>query len=186
VNVVWRETWRGRVWRAMACRLVQERNDDLVLWHPAGASGWTPYAHDGRKLRIPGDEDWELREARAPGASLGLIRLGRRWSIWHERDAHGAFAYWYVNFERDSRRTAVGVDLTDEKLDLVVAPDGSVRWKDEDELVEAARTGYLDEDEVRAEAARVLADPPWPTGWEDWVADPTWDTPSLPEGWNVV
>jgi hypothetical protein len=74
----------------------------------------------------------------------------------------------------------------DEKLDLVVAPDGAIRLKDEDELVEAARRGYLDEAEVRAELERVLADPPWPTGWEEWRPDPSWAMPELPTGWDSV
>jgi uncharacterized protein DUF402 len=186
VNLVWRETWRGRVWRAVAVRLVEERGDELVLWHPAGTPAWVAYDDAGTKLRIPGDADWTLRAERAPGESLGLMRIGGRWSLWHERDEHGAFAYWYVNFERDVRRTPLGVDLIDEKLDFVVSPDGSVRWKDEDELSEAARRGYLDEADVRAQAAQVLADPPWPSGWEDWRPDSSWAAPDFPEGWDVV
>jgi len=67
-----------------------------------------------------------------------------------------------------------------------VSHDGTVRWKDEDELVEAARSGYLDEEDVRSEAAKVLADPPWPTGWENWLPDLGWGVPTLPEGWDVV
>ena len=61
-----------------------------------------------------------------------------------------------------------------------------MRWKDEDELVEAARLGYLDEAAVRAEAAKVLAEPPWPTGWEDWRPDPAWEVPAMPAGWDTV
>ena len=186
MNIVWRETWRGRVWRAQPMRLVEERGDELVLWHPPGTPARIPYARHGERLRIPGDEDWELRDEHAPGESLGLMRLGRRWSVWHERDAHGAFTHWYINFERESRRTPVAIELIDEKLDFVVTPDGRVRWKDEDELVEAARLGYVDEDDVRAQAAAVLADPPWPTGWEDFRGDPAWPVPELPDGWDVV
>jgi hypothetical protein len=186
MNVVWRETWRGRVWRAIACRLVEERGKELVLWHPVGTPAWIAYDAAGTRLRIPGDAEWELREARSPGGSLGLMTIGGRWSLWHETDERGEFDYWYVNFERDVRRTRIGVDLVDEKLDFIVERDGSVRWKDEDELAEAGRLGYLDEADVRAQAAAVLADPPWPSGWESWRPDPSWAIPELPEGWNVV
>jgi uncharacterized protein len=185
VNVAWRETWRGRVWRAIPCRLVEERNGVLVLWHGDKTPAQIPVDGEGRRLRIPGDGDWQLGTEYSEGHSLGLVRPGTRWSLWHEwRD--GAFAWWYVNFERDQRRTPVGIDLVDEKLDFVVTPDGAVRWKDEDELVEAARTGYVDEDDVRANAQLVLDNPPWPTGWESWRPDPTWPTPELPEGWDIV
>jgi len=185
VNIAWRETWRGRVWRAIPCRLVEERDDLLVLWHGDRTPAQIPIDRDGHRLRIPGEGVWRLRRELSSGDSLGFVRLGSRWSLWHEwRD--GEFSYWYVNFERDQQRTPIGIDFVDEKLDFVVSPDGTVRWKDEDELVAAARAGYLDEAEVRAEAAKMLADPPWPTGWEDWRPDPNWPTPKMPEGWDVV
>jgi len=31
----------------------------------------------------------------------------------------------------------------------------------------------------------VLADPPWPTGWEAWRPDPSWPVPELPPGWDA-
>ena len=91
-----------------------------------------------------------------------------------------------MNFERPLRRSPVGFDTFDEKLDLIVAPDGTHRWKDEDELEQAAALGLLDEEAVRAEARRVLEEWPFPTGWEDWRPDPAWPLPVLPEGWDVV
>ena len=65
------------------------------------------------------------------------------------------------------RRTPIGVDTFDHKLDLLVFPSGGYEWKDEDEL-EAAALGLLDAEAVRAEARRVLREWPFPTGWEDW------------------
>ncbi len=49
-----------------------------------------------------------------------------------------------MNFEQPLRRTPVGFDTFDEKLDLIVMPDGTYRWKDEDELEQAAALGLLD------------------------------------------
>jgi hypothetical protein len=63
---------------------------------------------------------------------------------------------------------------------VVVDPDGSWRWKDEDELADAVYAGRVDEAAVRTEAERVLAERPWPTGWEDFRPDPTWPIPELP------
>lgn len=183
-DLAWRETHRGRVWRIYACRIVEERGPLLVLWHPSGAPGFRPFA-DGREQRIPGDRDWTLEPAPAGSEGLGLVRPGQRHSLWlHWRD--GVFRHWYVNFERGHARTPVSLDVVDEKLDVVVAPDGRWRLKDYDEFVDAARTGHLAPGPVLAEAVRVLRDPPWPTGWEDWRPDPAWPTPQLPEGWDVV
>jgi uncharacterized protein len=173
----------GRVWRAQACRVVEESAAVIALWIPEGAPGKLPIGTDGRRLRIPGDH-WELEDSVSNEDILCVARRGRAHSIYlfpSRSDFH-----WYVNFEEPLRRTAIGVDTFDQKLDLLVFPDGSYRWKDEDELEAAAALGLLDADEVRAEAARVLEEWPFPTGWEDWRPDPSWPIPQLPEGWDVV
>ena len=86
-----------------------------------------------------------------------------------------------------SRRS--GFDTTDWQLDLWVEADGTVHWKDEDDLARAVELGILTAEEARLardEANRVLDEWPFPTGWEDWRPDPAWPTPSLPDGWDVV
>ncbi len=184
MNVARRELWRGCVWRIAPARLVARSAETLVLWHPPGIVAKVPFEGD-RQVRIPGDGGWELRDVRAVHEAVGVVRLGGRWSTWALR-REGAFESWYVNFERDVVLNGAFVDHVDEKLDLVVAPDGTPRLKDEDELAEAARAGYLDEADVRTQLARVLADPPWPTTWDDFRADPAWPVPELPEDWDVV
>ena len=80
-------------------------------------------------------------------------------------------------------------DTTDWALDVVVDPDGSWRWKDEDDFAQALALGVFDEQgaaEIRAEGARVIAERPWPTGWEGWRPPPEWAPLALPEDWHVV
>ena len=184
MNVAHRETWRGRVWRIAALRLVEERDGLSVLWHPEGSPVLRPVA-GGRELRIPGDTDWTLEHRPASTEGLGLVRPGTRYSLWLMFRG-GVFAQWYVNFERESVRRGPIFEIVDEKLDLVVDADGTAHLKDEDELAAAARAGHLDETDVRRELERVLANPPWPTGWEAWRPDPAWAPPELPPGWDVV
>lgn len=186
VSFLYREVWFGRVWRVNATRLVREVDDGtLVLWAPRGAPAKFPARADGSEIRIP-TAQWTLADRLAGGDGLGLVRPGARHSIWVNWDEDGVIAYWYVNFERDVRRTALGVDFVDEKLDLVIRPGGEVVWKDAEELAEAAALGLLDADEVRAEAEQVLEGWPFPTGWEDWRPDPGWPLPALPVGWERV
>jgi hypothetical protein len=183
-DAVWRDVHRGRVWRAQACRVVEDSDEAIVLWMPPGSPAMLPVDEHGRRIRIPRDT-WELEPAAASNDAICVARPGQRYSIYpHWRD--GAFAYWYVNFEQPLRRSPVGFDTFDEKLDLIVQPDGSYIWKDEDELEQAAAVGLLDPDEVRAEAAQVLEAWPFPTGWEDWRPDPSWPVPQLPAGWDRV
>lgn len=185
-SAILREVWFGRVWRVNACWIVEETSEQIVLHLPRGAVARFPVDVHGREVRIPRPRGWTLAERAVRFEALALYRPGRRHSIWLFWDEDGSFAYWYVNLEQPLERTSLGLDVRDDKLDLVIAPDGTVRWKDEDELVEAARRGLVDEAAVRAEAERVLAEPPWPTGWEAWRPDPACGLPKLPHGWDVV
>ncbi len=185
-NVALREIRHGRVWRANAYRLVDERDDLLVLWSPPGNQRLVPVDAAGAEVRIPLDEPWVLGTRTTEQHALSLVRPGANHSLTLHWTPEWRFLYWYVNLERWLGRGPRTIDYVDDKLDLVVMADGSVRWKDEDELEHAAALGLLDAGEVRAEAERVLAAPPWPTGWEDWRPDPAWPAPALPDDWDVV
>ncbi len=184
MEVALREIHRGRVWRANAARLVDDGGDVVALWSPRGNVRKLPVDGAGAEIRIPCDA-WVLGERVTTQDALWLVYPNRPYSLglyWSD----GRFAHWYVNLERPLGRSAVGWDYVDHKLDLIVLADGTVRWKDEDELAIAAAVGLLDEAAVRADAAHVLADPPWPTGWEGFRPDPAWRIPRLPKGWDVV
>jgi hypothetical protein len=185
-DVVLREIHFGRVWRANACRLVEERNGVVALWSPRGIARVLPLDEAGHEIRIPRAE-WRLGERQTMLDSLALFRPGAAYSLWHFW-ADGDFTHWYVNFERHLGRSPVGWDYVDDKLDLVVEATGEWRLKDEDEdeLERAHAVGLVDAAAVRAEAERLIADPPWPTGWEDWRPDPDWPAPRYPEGWDTV
>ena len=183
-DVAWRDVWNGRVWRAQAFRLVEESPELIVLWAPAGSPAKLPADASGRRLRIP-TPAWTLEDDRTSREMVCLARPGAGHSLYLFFD-DGRFGNWYVNLERPLLRTPVGFDTFDEKLDIVVEPDGRWQLKDEDELEQAAALGMLDAAAVRGEAARVLAAPPWPTGWEDWRPDPAWPLPALLPGWDVV
>ena len=138
----------------------------------------------GREIRIPQD-DWPLGSVLTRLDSLVVLRPGSFHSVWLFWE-NGRFRNWYVNFEEPLGSTRFGFDYKDWKLDLVVEPDGTWRWKDEDELEVAAGLGIVDADAVWAEAERVVADRPWPTGWEGWRPDPRWPRPRYPADWRVV
>ena len=98
---------------------------------------------------------------------------------------------WYVNFQSPIDRVRQGIELHDYALDIVVRPDMSWSWKDEDEFEELVSRGFLSDDQVssiRAEAVRLVrtvesVGPPFCDGWEKWRPDPSWPVPQLPEDW---
>ena len=101
------------------------------------------------------------------------------------------FNCWYVNLQSPLRRVRHGVQFHDLALDIVVQPDMSWSWKDEDEFEALAPRGLLSVDEVlavRAEANRMVRRiedrcPPFCDGWEHWRPDPSWPVPELPTDW---
>jgi hypothetical protein len=131
----------------------------------------------------PEDATWErahvLRFER-PGASHNIeISWDTDWSL----------RGWYVNLQSPVVFDGRHVDITDWVLDVVVEPDGSWAWKDEDELEEAVELGIwtqAEAGEIRAEGERAIAERPWPTGWEDWRPPDGWGPLDLPADWHVV
>jgi predicted RNA-binding protein associated with RNAse of E/G family len=96
---------------------------------------------------------------------------------------------WYVNLQAPLVARGSFFDTTDHALDITVEPDGTWAWKDEDDLAKMVELGVLDElaaAEVRAEGERVIAERPWPTGWENWRPPEEWKPLPLPEDWHVV
>jgi Protein of unknown function (DUF402) len=182
--VALRDIWFGAVWRAIASVAVEDDGDTSIFWIPSGAQASYPVGDDGREIRIPTRSF--ARATRPAAAACVLCDTREPWTLWLFFRGDGGFDRWYVNFEHYLGRSAVAYDSVDHKLDLIARPDGSVEWKDEDELEHAAALGLLDAAVVRADAERVLAEPPWPTGWETFRPDPEWRVPELPEGWDVV
>ncbi|MBE1612599.1 DUF402 domain-containing protein [Actinopolymorpha pittospori] len=106
----------------------------------------------------------------------------------------GQFAKWYVNFERPYRRTPIGFDTHDLLLDLVVQPDRTYRWKDEDEYEYGRELGLVDDtDHVQIEKAKdqVLAlleqrRGPFEERWTSWQRDQTWTLPTMPANVTTI
>ena len=191
--VALREVWNGSVWTARPAIVVEDRPEQVILYIPAGTRWFAP-VHEGRRLKLqrPNYELAELRNDYRPVLSFAwpethaavLLPFRPDWSPVH----------WYVNLEDPLRRSEIGFDTLDHKLDVILELDGSWRWKDEDEFTEAIRLGLIDaaqepvlrtaaEDAVRRITER---EPPFDREWGSWRPDPSWPVPELPEGWDRV
>lgn len=192
--VVLRETWQGRVWSARPEVVVEDADAGSMFYLSDGVRWWAA-ARGGELLRIPDSGDWELAARvwmRGPILSWAwpaeayavLLMFRPDWSVRH----------WYVNLQEPLRRTAMGFDTVDHVLDAIVEPDGSWRWKDQDELEKAVRRGIFSSDEAmdfRAEGERAVRrlldrEPPFDRDWTAWRPDPSWPVPELPPGWDVL
>jgi hypothetical protein len=174
---------------AMPLIVVERTQRQLVTWIGPG----TPIAYpDGRAAdgSLRPFERWgvDLRSWIGPGR-LELAPFARHYSIRLMRGENGSLRGWYVNLQAMLAESPLGFDTTDWQLDLWIPEGGAAEWKDEDDLERALALGIMSEEEgrlAREEGDRVLDEWPFPTGWEEWRPDPTWPTPALPDGWDVV
>jgi hypothetical protein len=185
--------WHGRIWSARPMIVVQDDEDQRILYTPDGIRLMVA-GRAGEILRLP-EGPWDLVEqTKTSGPILSFSWPGVGHAIllffhpgWDVRN-------WYVNVEESLRPTELGFDTEDRVLDIVVAPDLSWEWKDEDELEEAVRRGLFtpaQAAEFRAEAERALQrllnrEPPFDRDWTTWRPDPDWRIPVLPPRWDAV
>jgi hypothetical protein len=196
------EVWRGRVWAARPHRLVRDDGDSAVLWFPRGTRWKAPTTTPGRVREENRGErlaqcalrgDWVFRDAVWDVDTLVLLREGAWHAVWVSWLPSGEHWGWYVNLQRPFRRTALGFETMDLVLDLIVDPDRSWRWKDEDELETWVARGVCEPqlaERIRAEGLEVAGraerdEPPFSEPWPDWRPDPGWELPMLPDGWDV-
>ena len=194
-HITARSIWGGRVFAASCFVVIEDRGDVLVACTPAGTRWKRPTDLDGNDIRLP-HGDWRLRDDVWFGR--GIVR------VFIEGAAHSVLVFlddgdvrqWYVNLETPFRRTAIGLDTSDQHLDIIFPPDlGEPRWKDEDELEEAVTFGSMTRDEaeaVRAEAVRAITwvrrgdHPAIDDRWRTWTPPPEWGIPTLAPDWETL
>jgi predicted RNA-binding protein associated with RNAse of E/G family len=201
--IVHRNTRRGRISFARPVRVVSDDERGLLVWTAPGTPVQREITTDGRTLRgIPFAEWVTLGHRLVPATwdGPGMLMLfppEADHSVWWFWRPDGTFGDWYVNLEERSVRwddgDVAGHDVVDQDLDVVVAPDRSWRWKDEDEFTErlALPEHYwvTDEAAVRAEGLRVIKQAeagefPFDGTWVDFRPDPAWPMPAFPAGWD--
>jgi uncharacterized protein DUF402 len=181
---------------AVPVTVVCDRDDLVALYLAPGSSCMRPVvrAHDPAFLRNIAQRTWKLEDRPwTRTRRLALLRPNRRHMVSAFWSESGDFEGWYVDLIEPARRTAIGFDLTDLVLDVVIGRDLSWQWKDEDEFAEAQELGLISREtatEIEAEGRAVIDEvergDPWWVEWKDWAPDPTWPIPAFQEGWDRV
>ena len=189
----------GRISFVHCGRVISDDERGLLQWVHPGSHTVGRHTLDGRSTRkLPLAEKMgsptvlTVRRWHGTGV-LQLTPPNGSHSVWWFFHDDGSFAFWYINLEQPVARWAGGVDSFDQALDVVVYPDGSYEWKDEDEFAE--RTGVLWDD---TQAARIrdegkamirLAQSqqfPFDGTWCDFVPEPHWEPSRLPWWWDQL
>ncbi len=185
-------------------RVVGHDERGIRLWFAHGTPLAVSLSEDGEGIRDMPFKEWTQRRQvlvtkkwRGPNIFM-FIPPDRAHSVWWFWGPDGEFVGWYINLEEPSvlweNGALVGVDTTDQDLDLWVHPDRTWEWKDEDEFEE--RLQFPDHYWVR-DAAAVRAEGehmtkvvesgafPFDGTWTDFRPDPSWEIPGeLPAGWD--
>ena len=189
-------TTAGQVDMCWPCRVVADQPGIVALFIAAGSIVHNdPKRTAAEKRAVPpppvpaGRMVWRRD-------TLRLLFPGQHHSLWLNWEGQGAerrFTGYFVNLEEPFRRTPVGIDTQDHTLDVVVNPGLEWRWRDEEEFDNHVAHGFFTAElaaAVRAEGERVIAAIGERThpchDWTDWVPDPAWEIPSMPDGWDTT
>jgi uncharacterized protein len=179
----------GRVREALPLTFVAQEGDRLALYCAPGTPRMRPTTSIRDDTLASYEDGWDhFADVWRDNHVLWLVRPTDPYALLLFWNGDWEFLGWYLNLQDPLRRVPLGFDTREHFLDVVIDPDGSWQWKDEDELERAVELGLFtphDASAARAAGERVLAERPWPTGWEDWRPDPQWPPPSLPQGWDT-
>lgn len=194
-----RYRWKGRVSWVFPVTVVDDGPNLTALYLRPGTPTRRRVMPDGKPIpgNLPYDQRFELPHVMGDGVwhthhALILVRPGEAHDVrlfWSES---WEFRGWYVNLQDPVRRGPSGFDSVDHVVDIVVSPDGSWSWKDEDEFVSAQRHGRFSEDQARAirgEGERVIEGIearrwPFDGSWLDWRPESDWTVPLMPPIWD--
>ncbi|MFC1952717.1 DUF402 domain-containing protein [Chloroflexota bacterium] len=197
-TVALREIWDNKVWAARPAIVVQDKSELMVFYTPSGTITKEHRTLAGEPVTISNRarSEWILENTNTFEYNrLKLICPGTGYSMiifWNAED--DSLRAWYINLEEPVGRNGPCYDSVDLVLDIIVSPDLSEwYWEDEDELEEAVGFGLISLEkvaEMRAEGQKVVellqsGSSPF-NGWENWRPDPSWQIPVMPAGWDVI
>ena len=200
-TVVWRGIYRNRVWHATPTTVVRDTTRELVLVLTPGVPcmAEVDYAKGKKNGKRRWDfkhEDWKLEHFTwHTNRLLFLMEPDKFYSpvlFWnHETNE---FLCYYINFQLPFQRGHSAINTLDLDLDMVNDPDFNYYWKDVDDYERGIESGLiLPEwvDKIETAKAEVLAklenrQYPFHGTWREWMPDPGWSLPTLPENWDKI
>ena len=200
-TVVWRGIYRNRVWHATPTTVVRDTTGELVLVLTPGTPcmAEVDYARSKKNGKRRWDfkhEDWKLEHFTwHTNRLLFLMEPDKFYSpvlFWnHETNE---FLCYYINFQLPFQRGHSAINTLDLDLDIVIDPDFNYQWKDVDDYEKGIKAGVILPEWVdKIETAKVEVleklenrQYPFDGSWRDWMPDPGWSLPTLPENWDKI
>ena len=201
-QIIQQDIWNGRLLVARPVTVVEDNISHLALYTHPGAPYRSASMQNRSTLPVServgaymSDELPPFEERRSGNRHvLTLTPPDTGHSVWLFWTLDWQLQSWYINLQSPIQRTTSGLLVQDQVLDIVVRPDMTWSWKDEDEFSELHRQGFFTDEQaasIRAEGERMVRvlennEPPFCDGWEGWRPDPEWPVPQVPAGWDIL
>jgi hypothetical protein len=183
--------------------VLSDTDERVAVYMPEGTPRWRWNVEEQRfrasrlsvgasvRLFFPGKR-YEVTMFYDPGSGLGRAPWVQE--FFGEAQPQGCFYGWKVDISSPFARTRVGFDMIDEVLDIVVRPNRTYYWRDEDELSQLVQAGFYSEAEAErlCEAGREVIElveqrePPFDDDWTQWVPPLDLVMTEAPEGWQYL
>jgi protein associated with RNAse G/E len=196
-----RGIYRERIWHSQTVIVVQDAPEELVLTLLPGTECVAPEGYflgknsSQRRWNFK-EKDWQLEKySWHTNRVLLLLEPEKYYSIMYFwNDESNEFLCYYINFQVPFQRSHCGIDTLDLDLDLIIHPDFSYEWKDVDDYQKAIENGIIFPkwiqgiEEAKSDIFNKLEKRlyPFDGSWLNWMPDPTWSPPKLPENWDKI
>jgi predicted RNA-binding protein associated with RNAse of E/G family len=199
--ISWRGIYRDRIWHAQTVIVVQDAPGETVGALLPGTECMAPEGYlqgkNSNQRRWNFKENyWQLEKYSWRTNRLLLLLEPKKYysTIYFWKQETNEFLCYYINFQVPFRRSHCGIDTLDLDLDLIINPDFSYEWKDVDDYQKAIENGVIFPEWVQGiEAAKQeifekleKRQYPFDGSWLNWMPDPTWSPPKLPENWDKI
>jgi len=199
--VAWRGIFRGRIWHVQPTIVVKDSPSEIAVTLLPGTEcmadeNYPAAKKNGKRRWDFKEQDWKLRKYIWRTNRLLLLFEPEKFysTILFWNHASHEFLCYYINFQQPFERGGSSIDTLDLDLDLIIRPDFSTQWKDEDDYQKAMEHEIIPAEWIqgienarpeifeRLEKRRY----PYDGSWLDWMPDPKWEPPKLPEDWDKV
>ena len=199
--IVWRGIYRNRVWHVVTMIVVKDSPEEMVLALVPGAERMGERDNmngkkSGNRRWDFKDKPWELEKFHWRTNRLLILLEPEKYysTMYFWNDASNEFLCYYINFQEPFQRSHCGIDTLDLDLDLVINPDLSYEWKDIEDYRTAIEKGIILPEWIKEidKAKKEIFDKlekrqyPYDGSWLNWMPDPAWSPPKLPENWDKI
>jgi protein associated with RNAse G/E len=181
--------------------VVQDTMDELILVLTPGTNGVVEENYpvgdkNGKRRWDFKEQDWKLAKFTWHTHRLLMILAPEKYystNLFWKQDQN-KFVGYYINFQLPFTRSHCGIDTLDLELDIDIRPDFSFEWKDLDDYKKGIETGIISPewvDEIEVAKIEILEklekrQYPFDGSWLNWMPDPSWSSPKLPENWDKI